>query len=180
MTHPTALTRAGRAGAVRTAFRSAHPDVLGAWQRAMDGLDEWTERMVDAEERLGRQLFCLYRDFRRQVHVVGIEHRPDENIPAGWHLHSSQHYLIPESPEAISLIASLAAPAPIERALERFGVQSFHHADEEIFFPGVQRLGDALYVTWATDTGWDGGSCFEPIRVSAYYAALEASSDQQG
>lgn len=169
-----------------TAFRSTDPLVLAFWDLCQSEHEWWLRRMVSSQKQLGRQIYRRFTGLARQEEIVGLQDLPDSAVPVGWRREPGRDFLVPaDGPEgdvARAWLAGHQPPVPVERRLMAFGVAEYFTTDDEVFWPGVERLDDGLYVTWGTDTGWDGAGHFSQVPLSVYHAARERSvlSDQAG
>lgn len=161
-----------------TAFRTTHPAVLAMWEFCMDECEQWIEKMLAEQDRLGRQIYRKFSGLARREEVVGIEHQPEGDIPAGWTLSAEQEFLVPidgaEGEPAREWLRQHQPPPSAEERLAPFGLAEHHVADGRVFWPGVELLETGLYVTWGCDTGWNGSGFFDRIKLSEYHAAREA------
>ncbi|REF00240.1 hypothetical protein [Thermomonospora umbrina] len=170
-------------------YRSTHPDVLAHWDRAgsADAQTAWRARVDQVIADLGfpGRRFAT-SDGLRGVKVTGVEHPKDEPVPAGWRRDGSLPGAITPDrrrrlgKEVAERLDGLAAPNP-RRDLPG-GMPDVAFSSLRLMRPGVARLGDAVVVTWSAEI--DSGDAehidpavWERIRLSEYYAAVEAEQD---
>lgn len=171
-------------------YRSTHPDVLATW-------DELREHRREIGAKLHE--FARAVDPERDRNIVGdgsgervngLAHDPDWPVPAGWRVvNRGLLHIVPR----LSTKAGKAAAERLSRLQPQDPrhVLSVKHGIPSAFFggsgdsmpgirfysPGVQQLGDALYVTWARQPEEPHDPAkWEPVKLSEYYAAIEAEA----
>ena len=173
----------------KVAYRSTHPDVLAHWDNTASAQAQtaWRERVDAAIADLGfpGRRFAT----KDETRVVGVEHPHDEPVPDAWRRdRKNPDVIVPArrtkaGRDIHDRLATLARPCP--RHNLPGGMPKMAISGLALMHPGVDRIGDTVYVTWSGELkGGDADrvdlDVWQRIKLSEYYAAVEAAEDSTG
>lgn len=165
----------------KTAYRTTHPDALAAWHAAADAREVWGEQMEAflSEHGFGGRTIYVAHSGR----VLGVEHIDGEDVPEGWRIDSRTGYLMPRlakraGKQIDARLAELKQPDP-RNAMPGMPRECF--VSLALLTCGLALMGDALYATWSRPIPEDQVdlSIWEPVKLSVYYAAVEAFEESE-
>lgn len=158
-----------------TAFLSDSDEVLAEWHSYSEDLQNWSLQLAADSDELGRRVYRHASGFQRRERVVGLEHTGE--ALEGWVKLKKHDFLVPArgraGEEARRWLERHQPPTGITERLAKYGLAECYVNESRVYWPGVLRLLNGLYVSWGTDTGWDGGAHFRPVKLSEFYAAQE-------
>lgn len=169
-------------------YRTNDPAIVAAWDAELARRDALrTEaRAYIASVDPDRRRTAVGN--RGEFVILGLSHQQDWPTPAGWTAKRSPlwhvvpnrrtkagkeaaaalRHFSPGDPRAVLYADGTGMPSP-----------DFTYLDGAMRYvePGVQNLGDWLYVTWAAEpTGPVDATRWETVSLSMYYAARESSA----
>jgi hypothetical protein len=168
---------------VKVVYRSTHPDVFAHWEAtaSADAQQAWRDRVNAVLADLGfpGRRFAT----KAETRVIGVEHPTNEDIPEGWRRDR-------DLPSAIVPNRRTAAGKKIGKRLDELnrpdprnnlpgGMPGDAFNSHTLMFPGIAKHAGAVYVIWSdaiddTNRVDIDSSVWERIRLSEYYAVLEA------
>ncbi|RCG27218.1 hypothetical protein DQ384_26220 [Sphaerisporangium album] len=166
-----------------TVYRTRLPGVLQLWQHLAHADDAWNTEVKAALSELdmaGRKV--IVDEYTGAI--IGVEHDGGDP-PAGWRVHRKLGHLVPNR--------SITAGKRIDQVLDRLrrpdvrdrlpGMPRQHWGGPALLTCGVavheDEHGPALYATWPGSIPDElvDGEIWERLRLSVYYAVLEAEED---
>lgn len=158
-----------------TAFLTQSDEVLAEWDRYTEDVQAWSTTLAAESDRLGRNVYRHAQGLGRRERVVGLGHTGE--ALEGWVKLKKHDFLVPArgkaGESARRWLEEHQPPTGISERLASYGVCEYFVSESRVYWPGILRLLDGLYVSWGTDTGWDGGEHFRPVLLSEFYAAQE-------
>lgn len=168
----------------RTVFRTSDPARLDAWERWKKDAAAWERRLKrlikDLNPGPGKREGMMTNGGGTR-RFVGFSCGYREDPPAGWRVDKNGPALVPrmsnkEGKAAAKRITDLGPRPHPKDALA--GMPSMHFSGMAFHHPGAERHGDALYVTWATDTPpKEIGAEWEPVKLSEWYSLVESKAE---
>lgn len=170
----------------RTAYRSTHPTVLAAWRATQEQADEIVRQRKALLDELG---FTGRPVLVHGQRIIGVGHLDEHGpVPDGWRRdRDTADVIVPDRRRAAgkalaARLDALTMPDP-RRDLPSCGMPEAASSAPRgrMYWPGMQLLGDAVYVTWGCDperveeNGQVDPAVWERVRLSEYYAAVEAT-----
>lgn len=169
------------------AYRTSAHDVMDAWDAYKAVQEEARERRRLMEQRYGRRLMVL-RGWGHSVDVVGFEVFDGEED--GTILGEDGALRIPKvGPPYNTATPNLRRKAGKDLAAELRtlrtasidlpGMPSFELVGSRMLSPALFEHDAALYARWSGDVRGVDESLWEPLPLSAYYAAHEAHAERE-
>ena len=164
-----------------TVYRSTHPDALRRWHATTEAMDAWSEKMQATLITLGVDGREVWYD-QVSGRIIGLGHTGGDDVPEGWRVDARTGYLVPRrSTKAGKQIAAVldGMRRPDPRALPGMPAQVM--AGVHFLTCGLEYMGGALYVRWSRPIPEKlvDSAIWERIKLSEYYAALEAHQAQE-
>lgn len=163
-----------------TVYRSTKPDVVQRWLDARDAVNAWSDKLKTALADLGlagRDAF--YNEITGRIEGIGYD---GGYVPDDWRVDRRTGYLVPrlttKAGKTIdATLVGLLRPDP--RNLPGMPRQVYVSLNR--LTCGVEEIGGALYVKWSQPIPEDDVdlTVWERIKLSAYYAVLEARDDAE-
>ncbi|MEV7014076.1 hypothetical protein [Streptosporangium sp. NPDC051022] len=164
----------------KVVYRSAHPDVLKIWGDSDAATQDWqtqVEAFLDEHRLTGRNVY--FSDASSAI--LGVEHNENEEVPPGWRVHRTHGYLVPRlttkaGKTANTRLDELKRPDPRD---EVPGMPKNCLVGASFMTCGMQVMGGVLYVTWPRPIPESQVdlAVWEPVKLSEYYAAIEAAEE---
>lgn len=170
-----------------TVYRSTHPDVLAAWNKAEQRAAEIVNQ---------RKAFLAEHGFTERTiavrgqWMIGVAHPEDQPVPDGWrHDRSLTGAIVPARRTTAgkkigAQLDKLTLPSP--RKNLPGGMPEMAWGDHRMYRPGIALIGDAIYVKWGCDPetvdqmAKVDRDVWERVKLSEYYAVLEAEEAAGG
>lgn len=172
-------------------YRSTRPEVLAHWDATAteEAHKVWRAQveLIIADLGFPGRRFATSSGWRG-VKVIGVEHPKGEPVPAGWRRDRGlPEAIVParrtRQGKAIGArLEEVAAPNPRRELPGGMPEMAFSRKSVTLMRPGVERRGDAVFVTWPKeieegDAGRIDPAVWERMRLSEYWAAVEAEQD---
>jgi hypothetical protein len=167
--------------ATKTVYRTTNPDAVAAWHSAAAAREKWGEQMKAflAEHGFGDRTVYVSHSGR----VLGVEYIDGEDVPDGWRVDRRTGYLMPAlAKRAGKLIdarlAELVQPDPRDAMP---GMPKTLFVSLAMLTCGLELIDGVLFATWSRAIPEDqvDATVWEPVKLSAYYAAVEARDEAE-
>jgi hypothetical protein len=171
-------------------YRCNDADLLADWERYQKDHAKWRrkiKRQIGSWfPRQGRCPVVQHPGFGGTERWIGVSsvHGDYRDPPEGWRYDRKHGHLMPlkktkEGREIAKVIDATTAPETMRKRLPGMpghlwsGRHGLH-----TYMPGIQRMGDAIYVTWsveliAKEDGYD-PKLWKRVKLSEYHALREA------
>ncbi|MFF4777591.1 hypothetical protein ACFY05_32510 [Microtetraspora fusca] len=161
-------------------YRTTNADALRIWKEAEAAFGDWQARL---DAFLAEHGFAgsetYYDGFSNRV--VGVAHRGEE-VPPGWRIERKHGYLTPRlsTKEGKALDAQLSELKRPDPRNQMPGMPRNYMGAGVYLTCGLEFYDGALYAIWSEEipetlvdlTVW------EPVKLSAYYAAVERAEEE--
>lgn len=163
-----------------TVYRSTAATAIIAWHTAASAREKWAKDM---------QAFLEEHDLSdRNVYIshggrpLGVTHKEGGEVPDGWRVDTRTGHLMPKlrtkaGKQIEARLGELRQPDP-RQGMPGMPMECF--VGLALLTCGMQLIEDVLYVTWSLPIPEDlvNLTIWERVKLSAYYAVLEAQQEQ--
>lgn len=165
---------------VAAAYKATRPDLLADYLTAREAeVADFNTRVAAFQDSVGGRTPFGTRFFDGGHSIEGYRAKAyGEELPAGWRFNGSRLDVVPakRTPEGKAIAKQLAE---LTLKGDKFpGAPAIMFAEGHSLFPRVNKVGQDYYLTLSmvpiTDVGIDlDPALWEPVKLSAYHAALE-------
>lgn len=166
-------------------YRSAHPDVLAAWNDGIVQFEDWkkrfNEKIVEWGFPAGHSFFVQSMGFGSGSRVVGLA--KVDSIPEGWRLESKHRLIVParttKAGKAVAkdFDAMRVEPNP-KRRLAKLGMPTHFFWSLRVGTYGAVLDGDnVLWVRWSSPVDGVDDTYWQHVPLSQFYAMVESGTD---
>lgn len=161
-------------------YRSTHPDVAKAIADYQEAFTAWraeADKLAAEFGFPGRPFAVAFGLGSRWV--VGFEHTKSDPIPTGWRKaeRDGMQVIVPDrrrksGKEISARMEACKPPADLRSSLP--GMPAHSWTDTGIYTPALREMDGAVWVIWKAAVPDVDTALWERVKLSTYYAALEA------
>jgi hypothetical protein len=164
-----------------TIYRSSHPDVLAAWDKARDDEDAYNQRLATQMKAWGFDHTKIYVSSSAwgAPRLMAIVHHGE--LPTGWRNEGGRDSgrIVPyrKNKELAAQFDALVIMPSVRKALRSEGMPDHAFRSLSVTAPGISRRDDTVWVHWRDVEPEGVGDKWERVKLSDFYAMVEAGND---